>query len=370
VTAVLAGCSVAFGLEPAATARPYALAATWAAMALWAALRADGRLLFVAHLLGLFTHPVFAFVSAASAIAGLGRSSRRWLVGAPAAALAVYLVTWWPMLRRTADLPARTWMAPPGFGDVVRGTLFWGDHGTPVMAAVLIAAIGVRWFRDQKSRSDPGAGAIAYAATTAALVMGSTVIVSQMTPVYLAARTPVFVLPAVSLAAGVAIAGMTPAIIAMGIAAMLAFSAGRYTVRTSSRPDPFPTRESLAAMAARTTCGDVIVAAGLSYAPVRYYAARAGVPGCVAVVPFPEGVRDHPGWLEVSDAANAAVQVRAAAEAARLPKTGTLWVLVARDGIGRTECDALVRELSARRRTLETAQLKGSFFDELRVFRP
>jgi hypothetical protein len=339
-------------------------------MALWAALRVNGPLLFAAHLLGLFTHPVFAFVSAASAIAGLGRDSRRWLVGAPAAAIAVYLATWWPMLRRTADLPARTWMAPPGFGDVVRGTLFWGDHGTPVMAVVLIAAIGLRWFRDQRSRSDPGAGATAYAATTAALVMGSAVIVSQMTPVYLAARTPVFVLPAVSLAAGLAIADMTPAIVAIGIAAMLTFSAVRYMVRTSARPDPFPTRDSLAAVAPRTTCGDVIVAAGLSYAPVRYYAAQAGVPGCVAIVPFPESVRDHPGWLEVSDAANAGVQTLAAAEAARLPKTGTLWVLVARNGIGRTEGDALVREVITRRPSIETVQLKGSFFDELRVFGP
>ena len=70
-------------------------------------------------------------------------------------------------------------------------------------------------------------------------------------------------------------------------------------------------------------------------------------------------------WRPTAD-----VAARAAAEATRLPKTGTLWVFVARDGVGRGEGDALVRELSARRRALETAQLNGSFFDELRVFGP
>src|SRR4029079_15910780 len=111
---------------------PFALAALCSAMTLWSALRIGassprGRAaapLFASHLLGLFTHPVFLCVSAASSIAGVIWGRRRCsLVARPAAAVAVYLATWWPMIRQTAALPARSWMAQPAFPDLMAGTL-------------------------------------------------------------------------------------------------------------------------------------------------------------------------------------------------------------------------------------------------------
>jgi hypothetical protein len=382
LTALLVGFSVTFGLEPAATARPYALAALFAAMTLWAALGAGkpssgvrGALpLLTSHLLGLFTHPVFVFVTAASAIAGLvwaQAKSQKWILfGAPATALGLYLATWWPMLRQTAGLPARTWMPRPGFHDLIAGTLLWGDHGTPVIAGVLGVLIVVT-LADRKSRSDPGVlrGGL-FAVTIAALVLAGAFVVSQITPVYLPARTPIFVLPAVSVAAGVALAELAHRLVVFAVAGMVAVSAGRHTMRSSNRPDPFPTRASLAAVAGRMQCGDVIVAGGLSYAPIAYYAAGAGVPACVSITAFPENVRDHPGWLDMSDGARAAIPARAAAEAAKLPAAGTLWMFAARDGIGQAEAAALVRELAARRDSQGTVSLPGSFFDDLRVFGP
>lgn len=209
-----------------------------------------------------------------------------------------------------------------------------------------------------------------FALTIAALVLAGTFAASQIGPVYFAARTPIFVLPAVALAAGVAVAELAPMLVTTAVALMVVVSAVRYTVRSSRQPDPFPTRASLAQVAGRARCGDTIVATGLSYAPLTYYAADAGVPACVAMTPFPESVRDHPGWLDLSEAAKTEMAARASSEVERLASSGTLWVFVARTGVGQAEGEACVRELSSRRPSRESTPLPGSFFDELRVFGP
>jgi hypothetical protein len=373
LTALLVGCSVTFGLEPAATARPYALATLLSAITLWAALRVNGIAgaraavpLAASHLLGLFTHPVFIFVSAASAIAGLVAGRRRLLLfAAPAAAIAIYTAAWWPMISRTAALPARSWMTPPALADLTAGTLFWGDHATPILAVLLIALFAFGRRSSLRDRSP----ALGFALTIAVLVLIATFAVSQVTPMYLAARTPGFVLPAVALAFGVAIAELGPAAVGMAAGVLVVVSAVRHTALTSQRPDPFPTRASLAAVADRAACGDTIVAAGLSYAPLVYYAGAAGLKPCVRLTAFPDAVREHPGWLDLSDDAATAGASTAATEAARLPPTGTVWVFLSARGIGSQEGAALARELTTRRRDEGRLRLAGSFFDEVRVFR-
>ena len=373
LTACLAGCSVTFGLEPAATARPYALAMLFSAAALWAAVRAmriDGPRaavpLALAHLLGLFTHPVFAFVTAASAVAGLVWDRRRVaLYAAPAAALGVYAVTWGPALRQTAALPARSWMTQPAWNDLAAGMLFWGDHATLILAGVVVVLFALRRRYEWSRLSAAGFGL-----TIAALVLIGAFAASRVEPVYLPARTPIFALPAIALAFGVAVAETAPAIVALAAALLVAVSAGRHTVLTSQRPDPFPTRASLAAVASRAACGDTIVATGLSYASISYYAAAAGVPACVRLAAFPESVRQHPGWLDMSTTAAAALPSLATSEGAALPATGAMWVFVPVRGVGAAEGAALTRELSTHRRPAGTLPLRGSFFEEVRLFEP
>ena len=170
------------------------------------------------------------------------------------------------MIRQTAELPARTWMAQPAFGDLIAGTLFWGDHGTPVIALLVIVLVTVRRVVGQESTAWP---AIAFPLTAAGLVLAGTFVVSHLTPVYLPARTPIFVLPAVALAAGVVIAELAPGLVTAAVALMIATSAVRYSVRSWRQADPFPTRASLAEVVSRARCGDAIVAAGLSCAPRR-----------------------------------------------------------------------------------------------------
>ena len=374
LTAVLVGCSVPFGLEPAATARPYALAALFAAMSLWAALRVKETTsaanaaapILASHLFGLFTHPVFVFVSVASAIAGVvTRRGRVVLAAAPAAALAIYGAMWWPVLTETAALPARTWMMAPRAADLLSGMQFWGDHGTPVLAA--LAALVLLAVRYAGSARVDMRGA-AFALLIVVLVLGGAFLASRITPVYVAERTPIFVLPAASVVFGVAIAELSPAWVTAAAALMVIVSAVRFTVRTHDAPDPFPTRASLAVVALKATCGDTIVAAGLSYAPVLFYAPSARMPACVRLVAFPEDVREHPGWLDLSPDAITALPGTAAAAVARLPSSGTVWVFTQTRGVGAPHSFALLQALSATRPAAAKLALTGSFFDEITVF--
>ncbi len=375
LAAVLVGCSVAFGLQPGATVRPYALLMMFAAMTLWAASRADARQasrrdvlrLFASHLLGLFTHPIFVFLSLASAAAGALFGTRRVrLAATPLAALAIYGVTWGSVLARTAALPATSWMATPAWGDLKAGWLFWGDHATPILGAlgiVLIAVRGLRAIRTQASE-------IAFALLVTTLTLGGAFAISQLKPLFLAARTPVLVLPAASVAVAVVVSELAPLLVACAAAVLLVASAVRFSVRSVEGPDPFPTRASLAAMALRMRCGDTIVAAGLSYAPLVYYASAAGVPSCVGVRAFPGDVRDHPGWLDLTTAARARLNRDADLMAEGLGRQGTIWMFAALNGVGKEAGPPLLEALSRTRAAPESFAVKGTFFDEVTVFPP
>ena len=297
-----------FGLQSAATARSYALLMMFAAMALWAGARAEAPhgsrrdvcALGTAHLLGLFTHPIFTLLTIASAIAGTVFARRRVrLAAAPLTALAIYIVAWGSMLVRTAALSATSWIGRPAAADLIRGLLFWGDHATAiVLATIAILALirGTRALQDD-------ARMIAFALTVIALTLGMAFAVSQVRPVFLASRTPVLVLPAAAVAIAIIVSDLAPLWVACALAVVVVASAVRFTIRSALRPDPYPTRVSLAAVVPQLKCGDVIIAAGLSYAPLTYYATSAGVPACVAIVPFPPDVHEHPGWLDMTPSA-------------------------------------------------------------------
>ena len=373
LAAFLVACSVPFGLGPAATVRPYALVLLWSAAALWASLRAEDTAsstdaalpLLASHLLGLFTHPVFVFVSVASAAAGLMARRRRALLAVvPLAGVAVYGAVWWPVLERTAALPSRAWMHPPHAREVAAGALFWGDHATLVLAAAMAVAVAARWRRVDGNT----ARRVGYAAVVAALTIAGAIAASRLTPVYFAQRTPVFVLPAVALMFAVTLAELLPASLAAALALMLAVSAARYTMLSMRQPDPHPTRASLAAVAAGAACGDTIVATGLSYAPVVYYASAARVPACVRIEPFPAEMRAHPGWMDVSPDENAAASAAAVELAGRLPASGSVRVLMETDGIGAEVGRRLSAALAAERPSQPVTPLRGSFFDSLAVF--
>ena len=376
LAALMVACSVPIGLDYAGTARPYALVALFASLALWTAVRADSMgssaraamAVAAPHLLGLFTHPIFVFLSAGSAAAGALSGRRRILLAAaPLASTAIYFASWWPMLKQSMALPATSWMTSPGPDDMVAGyTALWGNRNGFVFAGILLAVVCIRGSATRRVLTRD----VAFAVLTVLFTLAAAFVASQITPIYVAGRTPILVLPAASMAFAVVFVELgTPALAA--VVALLVVSASlRYTVNGWRRPDPAPTRASLAAVAARAACGDTIVAAGLSYAALTYFAPRANLPSCVPIRAFPEDVLNHPGWLDLSPGVESRVAAAAPAVAQRLPAGGTLWVFVKRRGIGAEASDAIAREIAARRTLRETLPLRGSFFDEVQVYAP
>lgn len=376
LAALLVACSAPIGLALAATARPYALLALFAAMTLWAAVRADrgpdtasgAALLVLAHLLGLFTHPVFLFASAASALAGaLCGRRRRLLAGAPIGAIVVYLAAWGAVLRQTLALPATSWMTRPGIEPLLAGgTSLWGSRNGFVLAGIVLALVAVRGAAVTRLLTRH----TAFAGLTAILTIGGTILASQFKPVYFAGRTPILILPAAAMTVAAVIVELgTPTL--AGLAAVIVLSASiRYTLQAWRAPDPAPTRASLAEVTARASCGDTILAAGLSYAALTYYAVPAGLRPCVSIQPFPREVRDHPGWLDLSPGFEARLQAAALSDAAALPETGTIWIFTARHGIGMEHGEAIVHQVGQRRRQRETLPLRGTFFDEVAAYGP
>ena len=365
IAAGLVAASVTFGLQPAATVRPYALVTMFAAMTLWAAVREAPLLSFLAHLLGLFTHPIFVFFSLSSAVAGgvLGKQ-RTLLIGAPLAAAGVYAGVWGTMLTRTVALPATSWMPRPTASDAVGGLMFWGDHATPILASVVLVLLAVRGRQSVREHTSW----IAWLGLIAVLVLAGTLAASMVRPVYLASRTPALILPAVAVALGVAVGDLAPALVACAVLAVVAVSAVRYSARSAARPDPYPTRASLGAVAPRMRCGDVIIATGLSYAPLVYYASMAGVPSCVAIRPFPDDVGEHPGWLDPSPSRRSAFAHDAERLATSVGQEGTVWTFVARRGVGTDAGTASIEALARARSVGESLALPGSFFDEVIAF--
>ena len=194
--------------------------------------------------------------------------------------------------------------------------------------------------------------------------------VSQRRPLFLAARTPVLVLPAASVAVAVVVSELAPLPVACAVAVLVVASAVRFSVRSLEHPDPFPTRASLAAVAPRMRCGDTIVAAGLSYAALVYYSSAAGVPSCVGVRAFPDDVRDHPGWLDLTPEGRSRLSRDADLVADELGRQGTVWMFAARNGVGEDMGPPLVEALSRTRPGGESFVSKGTFFDEVIVFSP
>jgi hypothetical protein len=339
----------------------------FAAMTMWAAFRAARLPLFAAHLLGLFTHPIFLFFSLASAGAGAAyRTRRRLLAVTPLAAVGIYAAAWGVWLARTVALPTTSWMPEPAWAGVVSGLMFWGDHATPILVVTVVVLLAVRGAGAIRPHAVP----IAFLLALAALVITGTIGVSMVHPVYLASRTPVLVLPAVAVVGGVLVAEPAPLLVTWAAAGLVVVSALRFTVRSAERPDPYPTRASLAAVAPRMRCGDTIVAAGLAYAPIVYYASKAGVPSCVTVRAFPGEVSGHPGWVDLPASGRSALESEAELTASSAEGPGTLWTFVQARGVGAEAGAALVDALSRVRSTPESIAASGSFFDRVVVFAP
>jgi hypothetical protein len=270
------------------------------------------------------------------------------------------------MFARTFALPATSWMPRPTLRNLVSGyTHLWGAPAGILLALLTLAgAVAVQ----RRGRFVP-ASVLRHVTIAAAVIVGAFVI-SQVRPLYLSPRTPVFVLPA----AAFAIAWLVSAVPVRGsvtlVAVVVCAVSLRASIGSARAPDPMPTRASLAFVASRARCGDLVVAAGVSYAAVDYYARPSGLPACVAVVPFPAEMARHPGWPDMRRGFVERLRAEAPAAAATFAPGARVWLLRSSGGLGLEAGEAISTELRKARPVLGEWPLTGSFFEQALLFGP
>jgi hypothetical protein len=332
--------------------------------------RARVLALVLIHLLGLLTHPVYLFVAAAAALAGLSAPdpARRPLVWSPALAVGAYLAVWGRVLAETVRSEATSWMAPPAGGDLMAGYLLtWGTGRGAMLVGVALAVTLADRARTRRFVTAPDVRWVVAASAGAWLLPFAA---SFAVPVYLPARTPILMLPATAVALAACIARLgspllvTIVSIVMGAGAVGAAWAG------ARDGDPVPTRDSVAAIAARSTCGDVIVAPGLSHAAVEYYLRRFGKSGCLAVERFPGELLNLTGRLRDVEA-HRGLQAEARQTADSLAgRAGTIWVLLANRGVDAEASGLIEPEVRRALACSDPLPLRGAFFDRVLPCRP
>jgi hypothetical protein len=153
------------------------------------------------------------------------------------------------------------------------------------------------------------------------------------------------------------------------LALLVLSSAAAYAVEGIRSPDPAPSAASIAGVSREVQCGDRVVAAGVAFAPVTWYARRSGFPTCLAIEAFPQEVSRHPGWFDPSSTVARRRELLAEADAlaSSLPPDARLWVFAADRGAGAEATQLLddVAALALERRL----PLAGTYFDHVRVYR-
>lgn len=383
MAAWLLATSARIGLRFAATARPYALLCALASAAIAGHLllfedlrrtRRHARLLgaglLAVHLAGLFTQPLYAFFAAACAVGSLIFSPDRRglaLAALPLAAIGLYAAFWSSTLTATFLLPTTSWMTRAGLTDLMAGFLaLWGWRNGWVLVGAILTLLLVR----RGAWSEVSTRGWRFCLTVTVLAIAGIFVASSFSkPIYSAASTTIVVLPAVALAIASALVRLGSPRLTAVLALLVLSSAVAYAVEGITSPDPAPSQASIAAVSREIQCGDRVVAAGVSFAPVTWYARRNGFPSCLSIEAFPQEVSRHPGWFEASATAFRRPEflAEAAALASSLPAAGRLWVFAAERGAG-AEVTQLLDDVPAL--VLERRlPLAGTYFDHVRVYR-
>jgi hypothetical protein len=380
VAAVLMASSGSVGLLHAATIRPYALLSLFSAISAYqlsARLRSPQpapRLhwigLTATHLLGLFTHPIYAFLalgmSAATWIAG---GSRHRLVAIPGIlALAIYAATWGWMVSATLGLPTTAWLTAPRLVDLWNAYLgIWGNRNGCLLAgaslALLTASGNARRLLENHS--------LKVVALTAAFVVLAPFIVSFVKPVFHPTRTLTLALPFIALTAAAILSTLGTRVLNVVLGASFVLAGLQHVGASRRHGDPDPTRQSMAVILTKAQCGDVLLSAGLSYAAMAYYFDRLHAPACVSHQVFPREMSVHPGWLDdAAFARNAgAYQGEVAALAEQVAKTSRqAFAFTKRRGTGADVGEMLSRELGTKLDHTMTVGLRGAFFDQVMIY--
>jgi hypothetical protein len=257
-------------------------------------------------------------------------------------------------------------MTRPGLTDLVAGFLaLWGWRNGWILAGAILALLLVRrgaW-REISTRGWH------FCLIVVVLTIMGMFVASFSKPVYSAASSPIVILPALALAIAIGLVRLGSSRLTVVIALLLLSSAAAYAVEGIRSADPAPSAASVATISRELQCGDRVVAAGVAFAPVTWYARQSGFPACLSVEAFPREVSQHPGWFEAGVTAFRRPELiaEAVALASSLPPNARLWVFAADRGAG-AEATQLLDDVPAL--VLERRlPLAGTYFDHVRVYR-
>lgn len=381
LAAVMVATSGRIGLLHAATVRPYALLCFLSALSAWQLVRVIKRPdprqaigLAVVQIAGLLAHPTYVFVATAVLVAVVfgveGRTARIRVAVTVLGAVLLYFAAWGPVLARTLQLPATAWMPPPAAAGLWNGyLLLWGNRTGFVLAGVLLAVVtmaegdAIRSLRKDRTLWAITAGAV--------VALSAPWLASWVKPVFVVARTPILALPWLAIAIAVVVSRVAGRRLAAGLVIVFAAAALQFVSETRRAGDPAPTRTAVSAVLSRAQCGDVLITAGLSFAPVAYYLERLAAPPCVRMEPFPASVRAHPGWVDERNASEATYSDDAGRFlSATRPEPGRqMFAFLKRRGIGSSASLAIVDRLRGSCVADRELPMAGSFFDHVAVFR-
>jgi hypothetical protein len=426
LAALLVALSTRMGIPHAATARMYAQLGFIIALASWLHLRALGllppkpttrrfyALLIVVNLIGLFTHPIFAFVMGGFTLSGLvftdlkrtlplnplpangegtfettpdmmtgdeGKNRSRRIIRATrpfltfvlttAISIGLYVVIGLPLYSGGVGFAPLNWLPRPEWHelDLAFTEMLWGTGNTRLLA-LLCAGIVLFYVRR----------GVNTLLSRPALVGIIVVVATMLTPflldryldigVFFRWRTPIIMLPMIALTVALFLSRAGTPHLTLILVGLLLNNALSFSF--SPMYDTH-LRDELAQVAPDIDCATILVYGSLSITEVEYYLRRANVPDCQLRETFPLSTAEHPGWMDSLDLyynldeldaeALETVERYANTEAARV------WFFYEEGGVIGDINDSLKNELDMRFTLSETIDsVSGWNFDAILVY--
>jgi hypothetical protein len=284
--------------------------------------------------------------------------------------MGIYLAIWGPILFRTINLPAISWMEVPDIKDLIHGYLnLWGLARTIVLGAfVLFASI---WhFRTMRDflLSRTGLISSGILLTTSLLPF----LVSQYKPVFDDSRTPSMFFPIASVFIALLLVRLKNSGIALGILVIMLGSAVVSPLFTTADPaTEYSPRASIRYVLENARCGDTIISGGLSNNETTYYLRRLRAPDCVEHRIFPESLYEHPGWMDPPSLLehSAELEIEAKSLVNELDRSHTrVWFLYEHHPYRQPVLDILKTQLDQEMVLRESLKGYGTFFDSILVY--
>jgi len=380
--ALLMAASDKVGLEYAATVRSYALLACLSALAMWQTMRLldvshgsrrEVVALILTHALGMFAHPSYGALALAFGCAGFVATRRVTapVCFGPVVAVLLYGILWSSMILATVHLQTTSWMWRAHGRDIQRAYLaLWGIGPGFIIVGAVLAIVTARFARTADILRIAKARWIVSAAVLSWLIP---IAISQLKPVFEAGRSPMLLLPVTSAAVASLFAVYGAPLTAVAVASCC-LVASVHRVQTASRSDPSPSRRAFEELLAKTSCGDTIIAPGVSGQTAAYYLRRLGATDCLTLEVFPRDPYDvFANWTARYNDPTVRRRLEAEADliAARATSVHrTVWLLGFSHWDTQEACDLMERALTRRASCEAPRPMQGAFVDRVQRCTP